>query len=379
MEQTTWAGTIYFFELLRWESISAGFGSDGQEVINTEVGNDYDLLIALFWARLGSATPRAASGTVEEYERALERFKAGEAIEIGFFFKDAPIDFRASDLDQAASVKKFEKAVQEAGALTKTFRDLEGLKFEIALLLDRVARRQLAASSMSTSAPSRNFEASAKPALKKGSTNEIEVSSPNEDEVGILDAAEHLQEHAASATEFLSGFIDLLQSMTKVTNEVNEEYDQIRKLRPLEIGETKSGLEKVASSMDSFSEFLESNNAEYRENTFLIASDIRDIVRASYDFTASADALSSTVPFQAQIVSMAAIMIESTDKLDGMVATISGMPRTTSRFNKARRRLLQNLSVYRDSTLSSHGSIELALAEFAIFVVVQGVSGFVFC
>jgi hypothetical protein len=79
------------FDVVRWEtSVSAGFGSDGQDVINSQVGDQYDVLIGLFWARYGSATPRASSGTVEEYRRAFERYRSGEDVDIAFLLKGFP-------------------------------------------------------------------------------------------------------------------------------------------------------------------------------------------------------------------------------------------------------------------------------------------------
>ena len=96
------------FELLRYESsVSAGFGKDGQDVINTQIGEDYDLLIAIFWKRLGSATPRARSGTVEEYERAFERYKNGENVDISFIFKYVTVDFRKEDISQLNALTTF--------------------------------------------------------------------------------------------------------------------------------------------------------------------------------------------------------------------------------------------------------------------------------
>ncbi len=84
-----------FFDLIKFEtSVSAGFGDDGQGVINEQVADDYDVLIAIFWKRLGSETARASSGSVEEFQRALSRYKNGEKIEISFLFKTTPVDVR---------------------------------------------------------------------------------------------------------------------------------------------------------------------------------------------------------------------------------------------------------------------------------------------
>lgn len=358
-----------YFELLRWEtSVSAGFGHDGQEVINEQVGDEYDVLIAIFWAKLGSATPRAASGTLEEYGRALERFKRSEAVEIAFFFKDVPVDFRNIDLEQVTAVKTFEKEVQAAGALTKTFRDQEGLKLEIGLLLDRIARRKPPAD--------RTIEGKAQSGLGEQVSSASEVKSPSiDDDVGIFDAVEQLQEHATSATAFLAGFHTQLEALTDVTEQVTKQYKEIRKVRPLETSEAKAGLQKVADAMDTFSGFLELNNAEYQESTVLVANSIRDIIRVSHDFILPLDSLPfSSIPFYDQVNSISSSMSSSLAELDQMVDIITGLPRTTSGFNKARRRIIQNLEVYKMSTLDSKALLDLAVTEFSELITASTVS-----
>ena len=61
-------------ELLRWETDSRpGFGADAQEVINNQIGDEYDIFIGIMWGRFGSGTKRAESGTEEEFNRAYAR------------------------------------------------------------------------------------------------------------------------------------------------------------------------------------------------------------------------------------------------------------------------------------------------------------------
>lgn len=62
------------FRSLRWEEDSPHvFGMPPQEVINQELIDKADGLIALFWTRLGQPTKRFASGTIEEINRAVAR------------------------------------------------------------------------------------------------------------------------------------------------------------------------------------------------------------------------------------------------------------------------------------------------------------------
>jgi hypothetical protein len=57
---------------LGWEEyVTPGIGSDPQNVINNQLLREYDILIAIFGTKLGTPTPNALSGTVEEIEHAI--------------------------------------------------------------------------------------------------------------------------------------------------------------------------------------------------------------------------------------------------------------------------------------------------------------------
>jgi hypothetical protein len=67
---------------LRWETHAApNYGTRPQEVINRAIVDDCDLLVGVFWTRIGSPTGVADSGTLEEIERVG---KAGKPIMLYF-------------------------------------------------------------------------------------------------------------------------------------------------------------------------------------------------------------------------------------------------------------------------------------------------------
>src|SRR3712207_1752082 len=73
----TWHSThnLYLVPVM-WEyDAFPGVGVDSQAVLNSEIGNDYDIFVGIMWARFGTPTGRADSGTEEEYERAYEKYK----------------------------------------------------------------------------------------------------------------------------------------------------------------------------------------------------------------------------------------------------------------------------------------------------------------
>ena len=56
-----------------WESqSSAEMGARAQAIINDQLVDDADIVIGMFWTRLGTPTGEAESGTVEEIERLIK-------------------------------------------------------------------------------------------------------------------------------------------------------------------------------------------------------------------------------------------------------------------------------------------------------------------
>ena len=62
-------------DIVDWSTAMVpGIGSEPQDVINRQIGN-CDIYLVLFWKRLGTATRRHLSGTVEEFERGYDAWK----------------------------------------------------------------------------------------------------------------------------------------------------------------------------------------------------------------------------------------------------------------------------------------------------------------
>jgi len=87
-------------------------GDRPQAIINKQVLKDCDILIAIFWTRLGSPTGVAASGTVEEIE---EHIAAGKPAMI--YFSSAPVVADSIDPDQYAALKAFKAECQRRGLI----------------------------------------------------------------------------------------------------------------------------------------------------------------------------------------------------------------------------------------------------------------------
>jgi hypothetical protein len=105
-------------DLVRWEThVIPGAGRDAQDVVNQQIG-PRDVFIGILWKRLGTPTQRAASGTVEEFERAYRIWQKNSAFKLFFYFNDAAaVPASVVDPDQEAKVSVFRRSLAERGVL----------------------------------------------------------------------------------------------------------------------------------------------------------------------------------------------------------------------------------------------------------------------
>jgi hypothetical protein len=93
-------------------------GDRPQAIINKQVLADCDLLVAVFWTRIGSPTGSAASGTVEEIE---EHLRAGKPAML--YFSSAPVRPDSVNEQQYAALKQFKQECYKRG-LVESYESL---------------------------------------------------------------------------------------------------------------------------------------------------------------------------------------------------------------------------------------------------------------
>jgi len=106
-------------QVVNWENDAfPGYGMDAQALINEQIAamGEYSLFVGIMWNRLGTPTPRAASGTVEEFERAVAAFAQHGQPDIWFYFRQAPATLDTDEqLEQRKRVLEFRKHVEANG------------------------------------------------------------------------------------------------------------------------------------------------------------------------------------------------------------------------------------------------------------------------
>ena len=103
-----------------WESHSAPeVGNRPQAIINKQILRECDLLVGVFWTRIGTDTGEYISGTVEEIEEHIKHDKPTM-----LYFSQAPVIPDSVDRDQYNKLKEFRDSCRERG-LFETYATIE--------------------------------------------------------------------------------------------------------------------------------------------------------------------------------------------------------------------------------------------------------------
>ena len=120
-----------------WETdTSLEMGEHSQAIINKQILKDCDVLVGVFWTRIGTPTGDYASGTVEEIE---EHIKTGKPTML--YFSAAPVVPDSIDASQYAALKAFKESCKSRGLFetygnTNEFKDKFYRQLELKLNQD---------------------------------------------------------------------------------------------------------------------------------------------------------------------------------------------------------------------------------------------------
>jgi len=145
---------------LGWETdIAPEMGDEPQKIINKRILKDADLLVGIFWTRLGTPTSGYASGAVEEIE---EHLAAGKPAML--YFSSAPAQLDAVDPQQYAALKTFKDSCRSRGVYeiytdVGDFRRKFSKHLQIVLNADGFTRARTAEPPKPAASPSLSIDA----------------------------------------------------------------------------------------------------------------------------------------------------------------------------------------------------------------------------
>ena len=120
------------FEPLSLESHSyPSVSTDAQDVINKELPS-CDVYIGIIGKRIGSKTPRAESGTIEEYQRAYKEYLTDpKSKKILFYFKIEKIPSDKINTEEISKVNDFRKQLEDNGVYYWKYKTIFGFRMNL--------------------------------------------------------------------------------------------------------------------------------------------------------------------------------------------------------------------------------------------------------
>lgn len=121
---------------VKWETHSTPeMGDRPQEIVNRQIVRGCDILVGVFWTRLGSHTGKEDSGTVEEIR---EFVAAGRPVLL--YFSRVPVTPDSVNAEQWAKLKTFKEECQAKG-LVSSYESIEELRDLLRSHLGRTLQR----------------------------------------------------------------------------------------------------------------------------------------------------------------------------------------------------------------------------------------------
>lgn len=128
-----------FLQPLMWErDATPELRDSGQGAINRQLVDKADMLVGIFWTRLGTPTSEADSGTVEEIERV-----AGADKPVLLYFSKRPVVLDSVDPEQYALLQQAKERLMARG-LVDQFESEDELSRKVTAALTRTIRERFA-------------------------------------------------------------------------------------------------------------------------------------------------------------------------------------------------------------------------------------------
>ena len=345
----TWADTLGVrMDVVRWETRTApGFRKDPQDVINSQISDSYDIFIGIMWARFGTPTPRAGSGTEEEFLRAYNRYKeAPNSMEIMFYFKTTPISPVELDPDQLKAISEFRSKLNDLGGLYSEFGSIEEFRNSITRHLSMTVQKWK---------KKLDNNPSGEPVATHRAIEDVTQDNPIEEEKeeGLIDLIE-------SANDSMSKVVEVLESMSNATHDlstkINERGEEVKQFSASGNQQNLKAVKRIiASAARDFDDYVARMKTEIPLYSQLFTRTMTSFsqvatITSSFDIDNSDD-LQRTLD---SIATLRSSITESQGNMKNFQIAIEEMPRMTTALNRARRKTAAMLDEL-DNELNASG------------------------
>lgn len=333
-------------ELVSWEnSTFPSVGADGQDVINRQINDEYDIFVGLMWTRFGTETGRYNSGTEEEFHRAINRIGSENSIsDIMFYFKDEHVSPSKTDWEQVRKVQDFKSQIQKKGTYTWDFSSVED--FERAFRTHLTKR--IIDYTEGDVALSANLKA---PAITADATIE---------EPGAFDLMAEIE-------EMMPAFVGVVEAIAALTEWINERInfhtEETNKLSASGFGTVdRNDATKIinasADDLNKYADGIDGQSSEFSEKLGNVHRRIVDLLAISREMGGE-----DYVSYRQGVVDIRNIIFEARQALDKFSGAIESFPRLTSKMNAAKRRVMKSNQAVSDQMEQAVRLLDEALSK----------------
>ncbi len=339
------ADTGLRLELLRWETHSRPeIGADPQAVLNAQLTDDYDVFLGILWHRFGSPTPRAESGTAEEFQRAYARHQHDpSSCLILFYFKEAAVSLSEVEPTQLAAVQDFRKRLGGQG-LYAVFKGTEEFTRLARIHLTKVVlewRRRQEDAMIRAEKASLDY-------MRPDSVNISEsVALESDDGAGFLDLVARGKNCFDELTRITARLNQGILDLNSHTEQRQAELQSLNEQHGgAPVDEARRVINSVAQRLDYFADLIASELTPFRAAAQDGFEAISRAAQMLLEIAPVATTEVSTVAATVRFISAQAEILQ--DSLRRMKQSILALPRMTSPLNHAKRRSSQAIEALED-------------------------------
>jgi Domain of unknown function (DUF4062) len=247
---------------IMWEEAIPDIGAYPQDVINKQLIEQSDIFIFMFHMRLGTTTPHADSGTLEELDLAISAHLAEPyAKGVSVFFSSKPIDPHSIDVEQLRKLQEFRKNLSDRKILSQDFLGNESLKSwvdkTLKYHLTKIAR--FTSESESEALPKKKIAEQGESNKYKATAHELEETSKllalstskqsahyDDDGDGILESISIIE---SSMNEQASAMKIIAETTSSLGVQIGEQTKKLDTFKKLNISVDNATLQSISNGV----------------------------------------------------------------------------------------------------------------------------------
>lgn len=323
-------------ELVRWETdVHPDAGTDPQGVINAQIGDDYDIFVGILSKRFGTPTPRAESGTDEEFRNANNKYKKNPgSVKVMVYFKNEQARLDEIDLEQLSKVREFKESLGEKGVLWWQFDTAEQFAQFVRIHLHGVVNEWN---------KSWGDDVASKETLNEALI--VEESIPSEgkdDDEGFFDLLERAEESSSQVIVVIQNMLEALEELTQKINAHTERMEKAQSGKAqLSTKDNKKFINDAASEMENYTEVMKTLVPQYSKNYQEWLNAMVECVNIYADLD-EID-IEELKDLHGTVTEMRKGLKSGRQNFSDLTDSVEGLPKLTTRLNRAKRRMTVEL------------------------------------